>query len=98
MGRHILVVLGVLAVLLLGAVLVLGVHDMAGFGCGSDRPAQTRPVGERLARLAGCSTLRLQHQGRTSGKPYEVKIWFVVDGDTILLTTMNRGRQWVRNV
>ena len=32
------------------------------------------------------------------GKPYEVTIWFIVDGDKILLPTANIGRQWVRNV
>ncbi len=34
----------------------------------------------RLKQLAGKQTLILTHYGRKSGKPYEVKIWFVVDG------------------
>jgi len=52
----------------------------------------------RLERLAGKSTLILTHYGRKSGKPYEVKIWFVVDGDKVFLGTANAQRQWVRNV
>ncbi len=55
-------------------------------------------VAERLARIADASTLRLTHYGRRSGKPYEVTIWFMVDGDAVYLCTMNRGRQWTRNV
>jgi len=37
----------------------------------------------RLKRLSGKSTLILTHYGRKSGKPYDVKIWFVVDGDKV---------------
>jgi len=55
-------------------------------------------ITDRLARMANRSTLRLTHRGRKSSKVYEVTIWFVVDGDAMYLTTMNRGRQWVRNV
>ena len=52
----------------------------------------------RLKRLAGKSTLILTHYGRKSGKPYEVKIWFVVDGDRVFIGSANVERQWVRNV
>jgi len=52
----------------------------------------------RLKRLAGRSTLVLTHFGRKSGKPYEVKIWFVVDGERVIVGTANVERQWVRNV
>ncbi len=52
----------------------------------------------RLARVAGNQTLQLVHQGRKSGKPYEVTIWFMVEGETVYLATANVGRQWVRNV
>ena len=52
----------------------------------------------RLKRLAGKSTLILTHYGRKSGKPYKVKIWFVVDGDQLFIGTANVERQWVRNV
>jgi len=54
-------------------------------------------LSDRLARVAHRSTLRLRHYGRRTGKPYEVTVWFAVDGDSIYLTTMNRRRQWVRN-
>jgi deazaflavin-dependent oxidoreductase (nitroreductase family) len=52
----------------------------------------------RLKRLARKSTLILTHYGRKSGKPYEVKIWFVVDGDKVFIGTANVQHQWVRNV
>ena len=52
----------------------------------------------RLARVADRSTLRLTHSGRKTGTSYEVTIWFAVDGETMYLPTMNRERQWVRNV
>jgi deazaflavin-dependent oxidoreductase (nitroreductase family) len=52
----------------------------------------------RLKRLAGKSTLILTHYGRKSGKPYEVKIWFVVEGGKVFIGTANVERQWVRNV
>jgi deazaflavin-dependent oxidoreductase (nitroreductase family) len=53
---------------------------------------------ERLNRVATRQTVRLTHYGRKSGKPYEVTIWFVVDGDRVYLGTANVNRQWVRNV
>lgn len=52
----------------------------------------------RLARVARKSTCRLTHYGRRSGRPHEVTIWFLVEGDTVYLTTMNMQRQWTRNV
>jgi deazaflavin-dependent oxidoreductase (nitroreductase family) len=52
----------------------------------------------RLARLGAHSTCRLTHYGRKSGKPYQVTLWFTVDGDTIWLSTARSSRQWVRNV
>jgi deazaflavin-dependent oxidoreductase (nitroreductase family) len=55
-------------------------------------------VAGRLRQVAGRQTLRLTHYGRRSGKPYEVTIWFVADGDKIYLPTGNVNRQWVRNV
>jgi len=53
---------------------------------------------ERLARVAGRRTTRLTHYGRKSGKPYRVTIWFLVDGASVYLTTMNMKRQWTQNV
>src|SRR5437868_92765 len=52
----------------------------------------------RLKALAGKQTLILTHYGRKSGKPYDVRIWFVVDGDKVYIGTANVNRQWVRNV
>ena len=55
-------------------------------------------LADRLARIAGRSTCRLTHRGRKSGRPYEVTIWFVVDGEDVYLATASAKRQWVRNV
>jgi deazaflavin-dependent oxidoreductase (nitroreductase family) len=52
----------------------------------------------RLKRLAGKSTLILTHYGRKSGKPYNVKIWFVVDGDKVFIGTANVEHHWIKNV
>lgn len=52
----------------------------------------------RLKQFADKSTLVLTHYGRKSGKPYEVRIWFVVSGDKVFIGTANVQRQWVRNV
>lgn len=52
----------------------------------------------RIKRLAGKQTLILTHYGRKSGKPYAVKIWFVMDGDKVFIGTANVQRQWVQNV
>jgi deazaflavin-dependent oxidoreductase (nitroreductase family) len=38
------------------------------------------------------------HYGRKTGKPHEVTIWFVLDGDKLYIGTANVNRQWVRNV
>ena len=53
---------------------------------------------ERLRRVAGRQTTRLTHYGRKTGKPHEVTIWFVLDGDTLYIGSANVNRQWVRNV
>ena len=55
-------------------------------------------IGDRLQKVARNSTLQLTHIGRKSGKAHQVTIWFVVDGDVILLPTANIDRNWVRNV
>ena len=52
----------------------------------------------RLRRVAARHTLLLTHYGRKSGKPYDVTIWFVVDGEKVYIGTANVGRQWVRYV
>jgi deazaflavin-dependent oxidoreductase (nitroreductase family) len=53
---------------------------------------------DRLNKVATRQTVRLTHYGRKSGKPYEVTIWFVVNGNRVYLGTANVNRQWVRNV
>jgi deazaflavin-dependent oxidoreductase (nitroreductase family) len=52
----------------------------------------------RLARLDRTKTVVLTHHGRKSGKAYEVRIWFLADGDHVYLATQNMERQWTRNV
>jgi hypothetical protein len=37
----------------------------------------------RLKAVAGRQTLTLTHYGRKSGKPYDVTIWFAVEGDKV---------------
>lgn len=49
-------------------------------------------------RFAHRLTLVLTHYGRKTGKPYNVTIWFIVNGDRLFVATANRNRQWVRNV
>ncbi len=51
-----------------------------------------------LAKIAPLHTLTLTHYGRKSGKPYDVVIWFVVEGNRMFLGTANKSRNWVRNV
>ena len=50
----------------------------------------------RLKRVARKQTTRLTHIGRKTGKPHEVTIWFVLDGDKLYLGTANHRRQWVQ--
>lgn len=60
--------------------------------------AEGESLERRLARIERVKTTTITHHGRKSGKPYEVTIWFTVDGDHINLHTMDVKRQWVRNV
>jgi deazaflavin-dependent oxidoreductase (nitroreductase family) len=53
---------------------------------------------QRLAKIAPLQTLTLTHQGRKSGKTYDVVIWFVVEGERMFLATANKSRNWARNV
>jgi len=53
---------------------------------------------ERLRRVGDRQTLILTHYGRKSGRPYEVTIWYMVDGDHLYLASANADRNWVRNV
>ena len=55
-------------------------------------------LSDRLQKIADRSTARLTHLGRKSDKEYQVTIWFIVQGEKILLPTSNIDRNWVRNV
>lgn len=55
-------------------------------------------VVNRLRRVSNKQTTRLTHYGRNTGKPHEVTIWFVLDGEKLYIGTANVNRQWVRNV
>jgi deazaflavin-dependent oxidoreductase (nitroreductase family) len=61
-------------------------------------PVIDSELATRLARVARKSHVTLTHYGRKSGKPYQVTIWFTVDGDHVNLHTMSMQRQWPRNV
>jgi deazaflavin-dependent oxidoreductase (nitroreductase family) len=52
----------------------------------------------RLKSVAARHTLTLTQYGRKTGKPHEVTIWFVLDGEKFYIGTANVNRQWVRNV
>ena len=59
-------------------------------------PAST-DVAARLAAVADRSTARITTRGRKSGKPHSVTIWFLVEGATLYLGTLDTRRDWVRN-
>ena len=44
------------------------------------------------------STIMLTHRGRRSGKPYRVRIWFVVIDGRVWIGSLDTARGWVRNV
>jgi deazaflavin-dependent oxidoreductase (nitroreductase family) len=52
----------------------------------------------RLRQVVGKQTTRLTHYGRKTGKPHEVTIWFVLDGDRLYIGTATVNREWVQNV
>lgn len=52
----------------------------------------------RLAPLNDYSTLRLTTLGRRTRKRHTVTVWFLIDGDTVYLTTLRLKRDWPRNV
>lgn len=58
----------------------------------------TSMLAERLRRVSRRQTLRLTHYGRKTGKPYQVTIWFMVDGERVWLATANKNHQWVKNM
>ena len=44
------------------------------------------------------STVMLTHRGRKSGKPYRVKIWFVVIDGEAWIGSLDTERSWVKNL
>ena len=58
----------------------------------------TSTLAERLRQVSRRQTLRLTHYGRKTGKPFQVTIWFIVEGERVWLATANKNRQWVKNV
>src|SRR5258706_10871814 len=52
----------------------------------------------RLERVGNRQTLCLTHYGRKSGRPYDVTIWYLVEGGRLYLVSANASRNWVRNV
>jgi general stress protein 26 len=54
-------------------------------------------LARNLAAVKDQSTARITTRGRRTGKPHSRPIWFVVDGLTIYLGTLNAQRDWVRN-
>ena len=53
---------------------------------------------DRLRRVTRRQTTRVTHYGRKTGKPHEVTIWFVLDGEWFYIGTANVNCQWVRIV
>ncbi len=51
-----------------------------------------------LTALKDLSTLRLTTFGRKTGKRHTVTTWFLVEGATVYLVTLNLRRDWARNV
>ena len=59
--------------------------------------AGTAPLPPDLASRQDRGTLRITTRGRKTGKPHTVPIWFVVEGTTLWLGTLDARRDWVRN-
>ena len=59
---------------------------------------KSEDLSARLSRVGRIKTTTLTHYGRKTGRPYQVTIWFTVDGDHVNIQTMNTKRQWVQNV
>ena len=59
--------------------------------------ASPADLAARLAAARDRATSRITTRGRRTGKPHTVTIWFVVEGTTLYLGTLNARRDWVRN-
>jgi len=56
------------------------------------------PTSQDLSTLSSHSTLRVTTVGRKTGKRHTVTTWFLVEGQTVFLATLNLKRDWVRNI
>jgi len=54
-------------------------------------------MAERLLAVRHQRECRITTTGRKSGNPHTVPVWFAVDGDTLLLSTLDATRDWVKN-
>jgi len=54
-------------------------------------------VAEKLRAVAHQKECRVSTVGRRTGNPHTVTTWFVIEGDTIYLGTLDTTRDWVRN-
>src|SRR5437764_14608159 len=52
----------------------------------------------RLKAITGRQTLTFTHYRRKTGKPHDVTIWYVADGDKVYIGTAKVNRQWVGNL
>jgi hypothetical protein len=52
---------------------------------------------DRLRAVSHQKECRVATTGRRTGNPHTVTTWFVVEGDSIYLGTLDAGRDWVRN-
>jgi deazaflavin-dependent oxidoreductase (nitroreductase family) len=77
----------------LAAAALTGLAAAASGPCGE--PPDT--LGARLGEVGSRSTLRITTRGRRTRRPHTVTVWFVVDGPTLYLATLDTGRDWVRN-
>lgn len=57
-----------------------------------------RSLEYRLSALKDRGTLQLTTRGRKTGKRHTVTTWFLVEGQTLYLVTMNMRRDWPRNI
>jgi deazaflavin-dependent oxidoreductase (nitroreductase family) len=67
-------------------------------GASGEQPMPPADLTARLATAADRSTCRITTRGRKTGRPHTVTIWFLVDGPTLYLGTLNAKRDWVRNL
>jgi hypothetical protein len=63
----------------------------------SSAPSDSALMTDQLRAVAHQKECRVTTAGRRTGNPHTVTTWFVADGDTIYLGTLDETRDWVRN-